>query len=91
MDGFENIEQPDLIEIENLSQLIRAIAQANFGGYGDAMTVDISQEHSTGGDLIIKVDFFGGDQNGPIIENYVGTKLFGEFYFDADDDIAQVL
>lgn len=74
-------------EINTLSELIRAVSQARFGGY--YVDMDIKQEHSEGGWLIIHV--YTGQSDMPVIRDYVGADLFGEFWFDDNDAIMQVL
>jgi len=79
-----------MTEIETLGQLIRAISMANFGGYEASLEVDIKQEHSGVGFLIIRVTPVGA-RSQEIVEDYVGSKMFGEFWFWADDTVMQVL
>jgi hypothetical protein len=76
-------------EINTLGQLMRAIALAHLGGY-ETFEVDIQQEHSGGGFLIVTVS----DQNQhdrQVVTDYVEQEMFGEFWFDADDKVMQVL
>jgi hypothetical protein len=77
-------------EVNTLGELVRAISQANFGGYEASLEVEIKQEHSNGGWLIIDVKPFGL-RSQEIVEDYVGWQMFGQFWFDADDRVMQVL
>lgn len=70
-------------EIDTLGQLLRAVALGTFGGYD--VQVTINQEHSGGGFLIVGVSL-------PLeAEAYIGQPVSGEWWFDADDRVMQVL
>lgn len=78
-------------EIDTLGQLMRAVSQATFGGYKDALEVSVKQEHSNGGFLIITVTATT-EADAEVIEQYVGYRfLGGEYWFDEDDRVMQVM
>lgn len=83
--------------IETLGDLMRAVATATFGGYGDNFDIGATNEHSSqrdsfkgGGFLIIEVST-DSSRSEEIITDYVGCSIFGEWWFDADDRVMQVL
>lgn len=82
--------------IESLGDLMRAVATATFGGYAAGVDIHITNEHSSGMDtfkeggfLIINVA--GTPNTQEIVTAYVGCSIFGEWWFDADDRVMQVL
>lgn len=87
-------------EIETLGDLMRAVATAKFGGY-ESFDITITNEHSSyvdsfkgGGFLIITVIPSNNtitSRDHDIITDYVGTSIWGEWWFDANDLVMQVL